>query len=29
MYGIHTRFASAAISEGFGFEGDIADQKMC
>lgn len=23
MYGIHTRFASAAISDGLGFDGDI------
>lgn len=28
MYGIHTRFASAAISEGLGFEGDMAEQKL-
>lgn len=26
MYGIHTRFASAAISDGFGFDGDIVDR---
>ena len=26
MYGIHTRFASAAISEGLGFDGDMVGQ---